>query len=213
MRKKKKKQSHTLVKTDKPCYCLGFGNTVNYIIIWWPFIVWPKLGSASFGVRQCKVTKLWYNLQYTQNLDNNHGLSITYTLKTFTSVSRSILYPIQLSIASNCIYESTCFIYTIYWINTVYTNIINIIIAESVEQTIITVMSIQKHQNKKQQHQKKYHYRSNPWINMSTIHVSSRIPHVWLYPNYSITSMARTRMARLPWMIRTLFSVPIKFFK
>ena len=25
---------------------------------------------------------------------------------------------------------------------------------------------------------------------------------------YSITSMARTRMARLPWMIRTLFSVP-----
>ena len=29
---------------------------------------------------------------------------------------------------------------------------------------------------------------------------------------YSITSVARTRMARLPWMIRTLFSVPIKFF-
>ena len=27
---------------------------------------------------------------------------------------------------------------------------------------------------------------------------------------YSITSMARTRMARLPWMIRTLFSVPTK---
>ena len=66
-----------MVKTDKPCYCLGFGNTVNYIIIWWPFTVWPKLGSASFGVRQWKVTKLWYNLQCTQNLDNNHGLSIT----------------------------------------------------------------------------------------------------------------------------------------
>ena len=31
--------------------------------------------------------------------------------------------------------------------------------------------------------------------------------------NYSITSMARTRMARLPWMIRTLFSVPTKFFE
>ena len=30
---------------------------------------------------------------------------------------------------------------------------------------------------------------------------------------YSITSMARTRMARLPWMIRTLFSVPTKSFK
>ena len=30
---------------------------------------------------------------------------------------------------------------------------------------------------------------------------------------YSITSMARTRMARLPWMIRTLFSVPTKFFQ
>ena len=29
---------------------------------------------------------------------------------------------------------------------------------------------------------------------------------------YSITSMARTRMARLPWMTRTLFSVPTKFF-
>ena len=69
-----------MVKTDKPCYCLGFGNTVNYIIIWWPFTVWPKLGSASFGVRQWKVTKLWYNLQYTQNLDNNHGLSITYLM-------------------------------------------------------------------------------------------------------------------------------------
>ena len=24
--------------------------------------------------------QLWYNLQYTQNLDNNHGLSITYTI-------------------------------------------------------------------------------------------------------------------------------------
>ena len=66
-----------MVKTDKPCYCLGFGNTVNYIIIWWPFTVWPKLGSASFGVRQWKVTKLWYNLQNTQNLDNNHDFSIT----------------------------------------------------------------------------------------------------------------------------------------
>ena len=31
--------------------------------------------------------------------------------------------------------------------------------------------------------------------------------------NYSITSMARTRMARLPWMIRTLFSVPTKSFQ
>ena len=31
--------------------------------------------------------------------------------------------------------------------------------------------------------------------------------------SYSITSMARTRMARLPWMIRTLFSVPTKFFQ
>ena len=31
--------------------------------------------------------------------------------------------------------------------------------------------------------------------------------------NYSITLMARTRMARLPWMIRTLFSVPSKFFQ
>ena len=30
---------------------------------------------------------------------------------------------------------------------------------------------------------------------------------------YSITSMARTRMARLPGMIRTLFSVPTKFFQ
>ena len=30
---------------------------------------------------------------------------------------------------------------------------------------------------------------------------------------YSITSMARTRMARLPWMIRILFSVPTKFFQ
>ena len=30
---------------------------------------------------------------------------------------------------------------------------------------------------------------------------------------YSITSTARTRMARLPWMIRTLFSVPTKFFQ
>ena len=29
---------------------------------------------------------------------------------------------------------------------------------------------------------------------------------------YIITSMARTRMARLPWMIRTLFSVHTKFF-
>ena len=28
--------------------------------------------------------------------------------------------------------------------------------------------------------------------------------------NYSITSMARTRMARLPWMIRTLFFSPYK---
>ena len=32
-------------------------------------------------------------------------------------------------------------------------------------------------------------------------------------PNYSIISMARTRMARLPWMIRTLLSVPTKFFQ
>ena len=65
-----------MVKTDKPCCCLGFGNTVNYIIIWWPFTVWPKLGSALFGVRQWKVTKLWYklwyNLQYTQNLKRIH---------------------------------------------------------------------------------------------------------------------------------------------
>ena len=30
---------------------------------------------------------------------------------------------------------------------------------------------------------------------------------------YSITSMAGTRMARLPWMIQTLFSVPTKFFQ
>ena len=30
---------------------------------------------------------------------------------------------------------------------------------------------------------------------------------------YGITSMARTRMARLPWMIRTLFSVPTKYFQ
>ena len=30
---------------------------------------------------------------------------------------------------------------------------------------------------------------------------------------YSITSMARTRMARLPWMIRTRFSVPTKSFQ
>ena len=30
---------------------------------------------------------------------------------------------------------------------------------------------------------------------------------------YSITSMARTQMARLPWIIRTLFSVPTKSFK
>ena len=30
---------------------------------------------------------------------------------------------------------------------------------------------------------------------------------------YSITSVARTRMARLPWMIRTRFSVPTKSFK
>ena len=30
---------------------------------------------------------------------------------------------------------------------------------------------------------------------------------------YSITSMAWTRMARLPWMIRTLFSVPTKSFQ
>ena len=30
---------------------------------------------------------------------------------------------------------------------------------------------------------------------------------------YSITSMARTRMARLPWMIRTFFSVPTKSFQ
>ena len=30
---------------------------------------------------------------------------------------------------------------------------------------------------------------------------------------YSITSMARTRMARLPWIIRTLFSVPTKSFQ
>ena len=29
---------------------------------------------------------------------------------------------------------------------------------------------------------------------------------------YNITSMARTRMARLPWMIRTRFRVPRKFF-
>ena len=29
----------------------------------------------------------------------------------------------------------------------------------------------------------------------------------------SITSMAQTRMARLPWMIRTRFSVPAKFFQ
>ena len=45
----------------------------------------PRLGlgpinidGSEFGVRQWKVIKLWYNLQYTQNLDNNHGLSITY---------------------------------------------------------------------------------------------------------------------------------------
>ena len=30
---------------------------------------------------------------------------------------------------------------------------------------------------------------------------------------YNITSMARTRMVRLPWKIRTLFSVPTKFFQ
>ena len=30
------------------------------------------------------------------------------------------------------------------------------------------------------------------------------------YSIYSITSMARTRMARLPWMIRTLFFSPYK---
>ena len=29
----RKKKSHTLVKTDKPHYCLGFGNTVNYTIV------------------------------------------------------------------------------------------------------------------------------------------------------------------------------------
>ena len=32
-------------------------------------------------------------------------------------------------------------------------------------------------------------------------------------PLYSITSMARTRMARLLWMIRTRFLVPRKFFR
>ena len=30
---------------------------------------------------------------------------------------------------------------------------------------------------------------------------------------YSITSVAWTRMARSPWMIQTLFSVPTKFFQ
>ena len=41
---------------------------------------------------------------------------------------------------------------------------------------------------------------------------------VWLWEKvpsghiYCKTSMARTRMARLPWMIRTLFSVPTKYF-
>ena len=34
-----------------------------------------------------------------------------------------------------------------------------------------------------------------------------------LTTKYSITSMARTRMARLPWMIRTLFSVPTNFLQ
>ena len=35
----------------------------------------------------------------------------------------------------------------------------------------------------------------------------------YIFFKYSITSMARTRMARLPWMIRTLFSVPTKSFQ
>ena len=33
------------------------------------------------------------------------------------------------------------------------------------------------------------------------------------YYYYSITSLARTRMARLPWMTRTLFLVPTKFLQ
>ena len=31
--------------------------------------------------------------------------------------------------------------------------------------------------------------------------------------NYSRTSMARTPMARLPWLIQTRFRVPMKFFR
>ena len=32
-------------------------------------------------------------------------------------------------------------------------------------------------------------------------------------PEYSRTSIARTAMARLPWLIRTRFSAPTKFFR
>ena len=39
------------------------------------------------------------------------------------------------------------------------------------------------------------------------------IVYVYCKDKYSITSIARTRMARLPWMFRTRFSVPTKFFQ
>ena len=44
-----------------------------------------------------------------------------------------------------------------------------------------------------------------------SVFVTTCSPGYLLY--YSITSMARTRMARLPWMIRTIFSVPTKSFQ
>ena len=47
--------------------------------------------------------------------------------------------------------------------------------------------------------------------NNSMLCVLNRLSEV--HTTYSITSMARTRMARLQWMIRTRFSVPTKYFQ
>ena len=48
---------------------------------------------------------------------------------------------------------------------------------------------------------------------ISIVKMAGNLRSVSSFLKYIITAMARTRIARLPWMIRTLFSVPTKFFQ